>query len=235
MLNNKTELMIQISYLCNLSCIHCAYGDIKNSPVVDLDKVKDFLNRNNPEIIKISGGEPTLSDIFGDIVKLSKDTGSKVVSFTNGLSNPSINPDFYWVSVYGDKKVHNSITRASTFNKTMKFVSKHPVEYLNSPVFNKKQMKSLIGVSESLNIPLRITQLLSHGRPHEVLSTKKQIKIIEDLHLNNGWNWVTCSLGFEEPRCKKKACLKPDGTEVLCTYIIRGLNCPFMNRRNNYE
>ena len=51
-----------------------------------------------------------------------------------------------------------------------------------------------------------------------------------DLELNKKPNWVTCSLGFEPPRCHQKACLKPDGRVTICTYIIRGLKCPFMGK-----
>lgn len=229
MLRNKEELMIQISYRCNLNCIHCAYGDIKDSPSLSIETVKNFLKRHNPKIIKISGGEPTLHPLFGEVVKVCKETNAKVVSFTNGLQTPKVNPDFYWVSLYGSEQIHNWITKAKTWHKTMNFIKTHNVEYLNSPVFSWVQMASLLEISEKLDIPLRITQLLPHGQAKQlkVLPLKEQQKIVKELGLNKPPHWVTCSLGFEPPRCNKKACLKPDGTETICTYIIRGLKCPF--------
>ena len=131
MLKNKTELMIQLTYNCNLNCVHCAYGDIRNSPTLTLKQIKEFLDRHNSKLIKLSGGEPTISSIFFDAVKLCKETGAKVVSFTNGLTEPKIDPDYYWVSLYGNEKTHN-------------------VEYLNSPVFSRPQMQELKEISERI-------------------------------------------------------------------------------------
>lgn len=226
-LKNKTELMIQLNYNCMLHCIHCAYGDIQDSTQITLDKVKIFLKENQPELIKISGGEPTLNLQWNEIITECKNTGAKVISFTNGIIKRETDPDFYWVSLYGNKNIHNFITSSLAFDITLDFIKKYRVEYLNSPIFNKEQIKSLVEISESFNIPLRITQLLPHGREHKVLSLLEQRQIIKDLKLNNGWNWITCSLGFEEPRCNKKVCLKPDGSKTICTYLIRGLECPF--------
>jgi len=227
MLKDKSELMIQLSYNCNINCIHCAYGSNRRSPTLTLKQIENFLSRHSPKIIKISGGEPTISPIFGDTIKICKKTGAKVVSFTNGLSSPTINPDFYWVSLYGRKKTHNRITNFNGYDNVIKFIQTHNVEYINSPVFSFSQMSELKELSHELNIPLRITQLLPHGTPHKTLTLKEQQQIIYDLNLNNSNNWITCSLGFEPPRCLKKACLKPDNTETICTYIIHGLKCPF--------
>jgi len=231
------ELMIQLNYKCSLKCIHCAYGDLDIEDEISLEQVEQFLDKYpNATLIKLSGGEPTMASNFEDVVRLckSKCHNARITCFTNGLSRKKYNiePHYYWVSLYGNKEIHNSITRADTYDKTIEFIiANYPwIEYFNSPLFSLEQMKSLKEISIKMNIPLRITQLLSHGRSKDVLSTEEQRRIIYELDLHKPPNWVTCSLGFEAPRCKKKICLKPDGNTVLCTYIIRGLKCPFMGR-----
>lgn len=219
--------MIQLTYRCNFNCLHCAYGDMKASPIISLNKVKEFLGKYSPRLIKLSGGEPTLCKNFEEIVSLSKQTGAKVISFTNGSFSPKKNPDAYWVSLYGSEVIHNYLTNGNHWKRTIKFIKTHNVEYLNSPVFSFRQMKSLRKISEELEIPLRITQLLRHGYGTWALPLRSQQEIVRVLDLNRKPNWITCSLGFEPPRCNKKMCLKPDGTEIICTYLIRGLRCPF--------
>lgn len=225
---NKIELMIQLSYKCNLSCVHCAYGDLKG-PFVEIkpERVMKFLSRNLPELIKLSGGEPTLSPSFPEIVRICRDTGAKVVTLTNGTKKPRVNPDTYWVSLYGNQEFHRMITGINNYSKVISFIKSHDVEYLNCPVFSEPQMASLQYESEKLGIPLRITQLLSHGRMKLTLPLEEQRKIVTKLGLDKDPHWPTCSLGFGAPRCSQKACLKPDGTEVICTSMIRGLKCPY--------
>lgn len=224
----RTELMLQLSYKCNLNCIHCAYGDIRDSPMLTEPQIRAFLENNEPRLIKISGGEPTICAVFEDAVKICKETGAKVVAFTNGLARPKVHPDYYWVSLFGGEETHNRITQSKTFDRVMEFIRRYPVEYLNSPIFSKSQMQELQSISDRLGIPLRVTRLLPHGTPHETLSLEEQRRIVRELGLNKEPNWVTCSLGFEPPRCDQKMCIKPDGKLVVCTHIIRGLKCPFM-------
>lgn len=226
----KTELMIQLTYQCNLDCIHCAYGDIKTPLEVDWYKAIDFLSKYNPKLIKLSGGEPTLAKNYENILQSCRHTDAKVIVFTNGLEHPKKDPDAYWVSLYGTKKIHNNITQSNTWNKTIDFIKNHEVEYLNSPIFSRAQIKSLRNLSWELEIPMRITRLLPHGSAQKVLRLKRAQKIVKSLKLHRKPNWVTCSLGFEPPRCWKKKCLKPNGQEVLCTAIIRGLGCPFRKK-----
>lgn len=224
--------MVQVTYACNLFCRHCAYGDLHDTREVSLDAVCAFLERHNPKLIKLSGGEPTIARNYYYVLRLCKETGAKVITFTNGLQRPEEHPDYYWVSLYGDEKFHNWVTKAPTFHKVIEFIKEHNVEYINSPIFSLEQMESLVSISEKLKVPLRITRLLPHGsaRNLNVLSLEEQMQVVRWLGLNEPPNWVTCSLGFEPPRCWKKACLKPDGREVICTHLIRGLRCPFHAR-----
>ena len=183
--NPKTELMVQLTYQCNIDCVHCAYGDIRNSPEIDWCQVSDFLDKYNPKLIKISGGEPTLAKNYENVLRTClRETDAKVIVFTNGLGDPQKHPHHYWVSLYGPKKIHNQITQANTFNKTMQFIKDHEVEYLNSPLFSRAQIKSLRELSWELEIPLRITRLLPHGSAKKVLNLKRTYKIIKRAKLH---------------------------------------------------
>lgn len=227
----QTELMIQLTYECNLNCIHCSYGDIRDYPTPKWGIfVWDFLSQFNPNLIKISGGEPTLSRQWEETVRSCKHSEAKVVAFTNGTQRPTVHPDAYWVSLYGNRKIHNSITRSDTFDTTIDFIKNHKVEYLNSPVFYRGQLKSLKEMGKKLEIPLRITRLIPHGNAVDVMPIYRQQKLVKSLKLDRKPHWVTCSLGMEPPRCWKKMCLKPDGTQVVCTALVRGLQCPFRKK-----
>jgi len=225
--------MIQVTYDCNLACRHCSYGDLTLRPEVKLEEVQVFLKLHKPRIIKISGGEPTISSEFGEVVRLCKATGAKVVSFTNGTGHPLIDPDAYWVSLYGTRGWHQSITRSRTYNNVLEFIENHKVEYLCSPVFSEKQILSLNIKSTNLGIPMRITRLLPHGLASGVLSLEQQREILLRNHLVDYPNVATCSLGFAPFKCKNKACLKPDGQVIVCTSMARGTSlCPFFKEVN---
>jgi len=228
--NTQTELMIQLTYKCTLDCIHCSYGGIRDCGSKYGPDVWSFLYQYKPQLIKISGGEPTLSENFDYVVRGCKETGAKVITFTNGLQEPRIHPDFYWVSLYGNRKIHNSITRADTFEKTVAFIEAHEVEYLNSPVFGRQQLKSLREMGEKLDIPLRITRMIAHGNATNVLPLYRQQRLVKSLKLDKKPHWVTCSLGMEPSRCWKKICLRPDGSTIICTALVRGLPCPFRKK-----
>ena len=230
---DRTELMIQLTYRCNLDCRHCAYGDIKNQecPMALVGLTEGaFLSMHKPQLIKLSGGEPTLSKDFEYMVRLCKGSGAKTIAFTNGTGNPKKDPDAYWVSLFGERKIHNNITRQDTFDKVIAFIKTHEVEYLNSPVFSREQLKSLKELGRKLDIPLRVTRLIPHGNAVDVLRLERQQHIVRSLELHRSPHWATCSLGFEPARCWKKMCLKPDGTTVICTALIRGLECPFRKK-----
>lgn len=224
-----TEVMIQLSYECNLHCRHCAYGDYSGTKTNRDFSWYNFLSKYNPKLIKISGGEPTLSPDWRSACNLAK-YYDKVISFTNGTQRPKYHPHAYWVSLYSTRKIHNRITQADTFDTTIDFIKNHEVEYLNSPVFSRQQLKGLMEIGRILDIPLRLTRLISHGSCNEALRIDRQRKLIESLGLNEKPNWVTCSLGYEPSRCWKKMCYKPDGTEVVCTALIRGKLCPFRRK-----
>lgn len=224
--------MVQLTYRCHLSCKHCSYGDLKERPSLDMKAVETFLDQHSPVLVKLSGGEPTISPIYPAVIEMCKERGIRVVAFTNGQQVPDIDPDAYWVSLYGERAWHSLITQNGSFDKVIKFIKTHQVDYLCSPVFSQLQIFSLEKIGKELNVPLRLSRLLEHGLGGifiPVLSLEKQRKLILDGKLNDPPNLVTCSLGFPPFKCNRKACLKADGLVIPCTSMVRGkVLCPYM-------
>ncbi len=83
---------VHISEHCNLRCVQCCNVSPFNKPkflaVEDVDNQFSFLRKHlNPDVIKISGGEPLLNpqlgDIIGKIKEIFPDTPLRIT--TNGL------------------------------------------------------------------------------------------------------------------------------------------------------
>jgi len=234
MLQNKTELMIQLTYKCNLQCRHCSYGDLVDRPDISFEQIDLFLKKQKPVLVKLSGGEPTISPLFSDAIYLAKKCNARVISFTNGTGNPEIDPDAYWLSVYGKAEWNHKIVGKNIWNQVDSFMRSHKVDFLCSPIFNEEQVKSLVELKEYSGIPLRVTRLLPHGLTKEALSLSEQRNLVEKYGLNDPPNLATCSLGYPPFKCNRKACLRPDNTQIVCTSMVRGKNlCPYFRRDTN--
>jgi len=82
--------IIEITDMCNLNCPVC-FADVRNSFVLTFELVKDMIDlyvkcEGKPEVLQISGGEPTLHP---DILKILRYAGEKGILHpvlnTNGL------------------------------------------------------------------------------------------------------------------------------------------------------
>ena len=101
-LNNEYTLTLIITNQCNLHCEYCLYYEHVNnvnkyylSPSTInnfMDVYFNDINSANPVNITISGGEPTLSPYFLDIVELcaNKELIKYIFILTNGVNNPDI-------------------------------------------------------------------------------------------------------------------------------------------------
>lgn len=82
--------IIEITDACNLSCPVCL-ADAKGNNFLSLEQVSDMLDlyvkaESNPDVLQISGGEPTLHPQLLEILILTKLKGINVVQLnTNGL------------------------------------------------------------------------------------------------------------------------------------------------------
>jgi uncharacterized radical SAM superfamily Fe-S cluster-containing enzyme len=82
--------VIEITEKCNLNCPVC-FADTKNTYTLPLEKVKEMIDlyvscEGEPEVLQISGGEPT---VHPDIIEILKYAGEKGIKYpmlnTNGL------------------------------------------------------------------------------------------------------------------------------------------------------
>lgn len=93
--NNKSSLAklnsirIYLTESCNANCSHCFNKDIRNDLHMDYDtaiRMLKYLNKNNIEVLKIMGGEPTIHPDFLKLYTISQKQFSAVKLFTNGLN-----------------------------------------------------------------------------------------------------------------------------------------------------
>lgn len=78
------NLMIPITYSCNLNCPVC-YLPYKDIPELSLEDIKKIISNFEGQGIRISGGEPTLRKDLPEIISFIREKGKIPVLITNGL------------------------------------------------------------------------------------------------------------------------------------------------------
>src|ERR671922_913138 len=117
---------VDVNNVCNLHCSHCYWwlnrnGEEQDMSVEDWRKIiKEVFNKQHIFVTTLVGGEPTLRP---DIIELfCKEMPRRICVVTNATF-PLKRYDglyFYWVSVDGTEKVHDTIRGEGTYAKTMK-------------------------------------------------------------------------------------------------------------------
>jgi len=79
-----TNLMIPVTYSCNLNCPIC-YFPHKDRPDLPLEDIKKIISDFEGPGIRISGGEPTLREDLPEIINFIRKEGKTPVLITNGL------------------------------------------------------------------------------------------------------------------------------------------------------
>lgn len=84
------ELVLEITYRCNLRCIHCYANASQNSTIEmkydDITRLFDALHKKGVPIIEITGGEPTVHRDFTKVLSYALDRFQLVTILTNGAS-----------------------------------------------------------------------------------------------------------------------------------------------------
>lgn len=133
------SLFVELTYACNLKCVHCYNPKNINNIQIDFDKMKQIIDEAR-EIgcfnITFSGGECTLNKDFIEIVKYARAKRMSVDIFTNGQTlydNPELLDDLIktypcriGLSLYSlDKNTHEKITKVKgSYNKTLSVIEK---------------------------------------------------------------------------------------------------------------
>lgn len=222
--NLGKELTIEFSYRCPLRCLHCSSVNIDGE--LSKNKIFDSIDKIKPDLLRLSGGEPLVHDLRGLDIFTS---GIRTIISTSGIGETKYLKEFdieaARFSIYGDKIFHNYITQENSYDLTLKVLkecidmSKYDVQ-LTTPIFGAKQLNDAIRLAETLDIKIRVTKLLPHGRaknvPQIVLPPNKQIDIASR-YLDNPNVVITDSL-LQPKFCnyKNKFTLLPNGIIKSC-------------------
>lgn len=240
------ELLLEISYKCNLKCIHCSSVGVDCDKKLSISQIEEILKNqlDEIEVVRISGGEPFLNNNLDEYCKFFKNGNIKVVVQTNGTCSSSSSLfnsasqfiDEFWISFYGNNYIHNFITMGNHYYTTKSFIlsviDKYPV-VIQSPIFNETQLASLLHEIHRLKqeydivkkggIKLRLFALLSQGRCNFALPIGEQICTYSNLFFNYKDVDITCSLDDSKCNYENKLVLKPDGSLFNCSSHKHGL------------
>ena len=145
------SLFIELTYGCNLKCVHCYNPKNMSSVQCDFDKIKQVID-DARELgcfkITLSGGEATLHKNFIDIVEYARDKRMSVEIFTNGQTLYD-NPDLFdrliktypyriGLSLYStNEDTHEKITTVKgSHNKTLCVIKKLRENNMNIQIKN---------------------------------------------------------------------------------------------------
>ena len=112
--------------VCNLHCSHCYWWKTRRNELDELSIkdwrkiIQDTFKKHHVYVVTLVGGEPMMRQ---DIIKVFCDEmPRRVCVVTNGIY-PLIRFDnlyFYWISLDGTEKVHDSIRGKGAYAKTKK-------------------------------------------------------------------------------------------------------------------
>jgi MoaA/NifB/PqqE/SkfB family radical SAM enzyme len=192
-LSAPIKIFLEITKRCNLHCIHCSNNSGEQSgkelSIEDIEKTLIEIDKMGVFEVGINGGEPLCHPNFFDIVNIIKKYGFPIYLNTNGVYSQSVlerlsdvKIDKIKISVDGLKKSHDYIRGKGSFDKTIsniRFLKK-----MNNDIqinftanrINKKDIISVIELSDSLNCPLKIAPMIIVGRAKNLILDKLSIK-----------------------------------------------------------
>lgn len=145
------SLFFELTYRCNLKCVHCYNPKHMNDVELDFELCKKAID-DAYELgcfrVTFSGGESTLYSRFLEIVKYARDKHMSVEIFTNGqiLENDltlyneikRLYPYRICVSLYStDKEMHERVTAIpGSFDKSFALINRMKSENLNVQIKN---------------------------------------------------------------------------------------------------
>lgn len=227
------ELLFEMSYKCNLNCLHCSSigceGKLLDFEVIPLW----LLNRINT--VRISGGEPTelpIDDLL-EAIAFFKTRGLKTILQTNGYNYEHSQEVFdavdeIHVSLYGDQDIHEFITRTRrSFDYAKTVLQWYKNTKIVSPFFNLQQAHQVATLGEKLNVPVRLTSLVNQGRCNIALPIETQKSDARFLLHFFKKVELTCSLTDALCESGTKYVMKPDGSILNCASTKQGVKtCP---------
>jgi len=145
------SLFVELTYACNLKCVHCYNPKNISSVQIGLDKMKQIIDEAR-ELgvfhITFSGGECTLDKDFMEIVEYARNKRMSVEIFTNGQTlydNPELfdrviksYPYRIGLSMYSlDEETHEKVTSVKgSHNKTLSVIKELRDNNINTQIKN---------------------------------------------------------------------------------------------------
>ncbi len=138
--------------VCNLHCKHCYwYLNREDSRELNADEwraiIKSVFKKNKVFNVTLVGGEPLLRP---DIIKVfCEEMPRQICVVTNGTYplQPFEGLYFYWISIDGNKEVHDNIRGKGSYDKTYNNI----MNYMNGPKRNGKDRWHDIWISYTIN------------------------------------------------------------------------------------
>jgi len=198
---NRARLFyFNIDYICNNNCKYCCSKSTRNrlSDIIEIEDIEVLIkkfNINCNDTIVLSGGEPTVSPVFFDIITLLHQVTQKIIVYTNGRLINGIDDNLigciqrFIVPVYGLLENHdNYVGVKGAFKETyegMIRLIKHNVDILELKIVydSERNFTELVNSScfKTLmkNNRFSITRLLIQSGEEQIIQ-KKSLNIIED-------------------------------------------------------
>jgi Fe-coproporphyrin III synthase len=163
--------------VCNLHCSHCYWWKTRRNELDELSIkdwrkiIQDTFKKHRVYVVTLVGGEPMMRQ---DIIKVFCDEMPRRVCVVTNGTYPLIRFDnlyFYWISLDGTEKVHDSIRGEGAYAKTKKNI----LDYIKGPNRNGKPAWKDIWITMTINS-------LNHNT-------------IDDLV--NEWNETINKIGFQ--------------------------------------
>jgi [mycofactocin precursor peptide]-tyrosine decarboxylase / 3-amino-5-[(4-hydroxyphenyl)methyl]-4,4-dimethylpyrrolidin-2-one synthase len=179
----------EMTYACNLRCVHCLSSSGKRAPgeltTEEAKRLLDDWARMQVFYINVGGGEPMTRRDFFDLMEYSIDHGIGVKFSTNGTLIDAAAADWIASTDYLDvqisldgatPEVNDAIRGAGAYGRAqhaMQLLSERGVRFKINTVLTRRsfvQLDALYGMASGYGGELRVTRLRPSGRGTQVWS-----------------------------------------------------------------
>ena len=236
------RLFIEVTDVCNLKCIHCYKGSsgCQNLSFEDYKKVLEYFKSSSFFRVDITGGEPFINPEIMNILRYSVEQGYLVNIFTNGtlitkeiaekLAEFNIQKLYISLDSSSPEK-HNAIRgNNSSFQKTIdaiKAVRKVGIPVIiNATIFENDlcELRSLIDLSKSLRVSLRVCPVLNIGNGKNVKRVTDDASIRALIMTLDGKISIDKTKAYVGPACgagTSMLYIHPNGDVSICPTLSK--------------
>ncbi|MBW0104853.1 mycofactocin radical SAM maturase [Pseudonocardia sp. KRD291] len=214
-LNSPICLTWELTYACNLACVHCLSSSGRRDPreldTAEAKHVIDELQRMQVFYINIGGGEPTVRPDFWELLDYSIDHNVGVKFSTNGIkldkkrAKQLAATDYVDIQISMDgatAAVNDHVRGPGSFDTSIRALENLAEAGFGQPKIsvvmtreNVDQLDEFKAIADKYNAQLRITRLRPSGRGADVWDelhpTAPQQKQLYDWLVANGDNILT--------------------------------------------